>query len=125
MTYVFSKVILTEIHYRCQFSLNFSSQNTKSIKIPNLIFDFFSLEFLSNFSRISREIIFLFEKFLKKNIYEKWTQSKQRSVCNESVQFFTPSKILADNSHLSLISVLDLLVKVVSVTCLRQELWTN
>jgi hypothetical protein len=34
--YVFLKVILTEIHYRCQFYVNFSShfssQNTKSIK---------------------------------------------------------------------------------------------
>jgi hypothetical protein len=47
MTYVFSKVILTEIHYRCQFSLNFSSQNTKSIK--EFRFLFLVLEFLENF----------------------------------------------------------------------------
>ena len=49
--YVFLKVILTEIHYRCQFYLNFSShfssQNTKSIKKPWFLF----LEFLENFSR--------------------------------------------------------------------------
>jgi hypothetical protein len=56
MTYVFSKVILTEIHYRCQFSLNFSSQNTKSIK--EFRFHFLVLEFF--------EIFFFLRNFLRK-----------------------------------------------------------
>jgi hypothetical protein len=69
MTYVFSKVISTEIHYGygCQFFFNFRSQNIKSIK--NLILILF---FFSNFSRN-----FFFEKFLEKNIFEKWTQSNR------------------------------------------------
>jgi hypothetical protein len=62
ISFVFKKLILTEIHYRCQFCLtlssHFSSRNTKSIK------------------KTLFEYRFLFLEFLEKNIFEKWTQSK-------------------------------------------------